>query len=85
MEVLDISSKDEFVDNWSELTKSKLMSSYLTILRQADMLDKKTNELKPIRLMPSDYKYYVETGDIWFLDACLLTPMERNEVLNSLS
>jgi len=85
MEMLDISSKDEFVDSWSEQTKGKLMSAYLTILRQADMLDKNNNELKPIRLMPSDYKYYVETGDVWFLDACLLTPMEKNEVLNSLA
>lgn len=85
MEMLDISSKDEIVDSWSEQTKSKLMSAYLTILRQADMLDKNTSELKPIRLVASDYKYYVESGDTWFLDACLLTPMEKNEVLNSLA
>lgn len=85
MEFLDISSQDEFVDSWTAQTKDKLMKAYLTILRQADMLDKKTHELKPIRLMPSDYKYYVETGDTWFLDACLLTPMEKNEVLNSLT
>lgn len=85
MEFLDISSRDEVVDSWSEMTKGKLMRAYLTILRQAGMLDKKTNELIPMRLMPSDYRYYVETGDTWFLDACLLTPMEKNEVLNSLS
>lgn len=77
LELLDISANDEFVDSWSEQTKKKLMSAYLTILRQAEMLDSKTNELRPLRLQPNEFKYYVECGDLWFLDACLLTPMER--------
>lgn len=83
MELLDVSANDEFVDSWSEQTKKKLMSAYLTILRQADMLDTKTNELRPIRLMPNEYKYYIDNGDVWFLDACLLTPMEKENIINA--
>ena len=83
MELLDVSANDEFVDSWSEQTKKKLMSAYLTILRQADMLDTKTNELRPIRLMPNEYKYYIDNGEVWFLDACLLTPMEKENIINA--
>lgn len=82
LELLDISANDEFVDSWSEQTKKKLMSAYLTILRQSDMLDSQTSELRPLRLMPHEYKYYVENGDTWFLDACLLTSMERENIIN---
>ena len=81
--LLDISANDEFLDSWSEQTKKKLMSAYLTILRQADMLDSKTNELRSLRLMPHEFKYYVENGELWFLDACLLTPLEKVNVINA--
>lgn len=83
MELLDVSANDEFVDSWSVQTKKKLMSAYLTILRQADMMDSKTNELRPLRLMPNEYKYYIENGELWFLDACLLTPMEKDNIINA--
>lgn len=83
MELLDVSANDEFVDSWSEQTKKKLISAYLTILRQADMMDSKTNELRPLRLMPNEYQYYIENGEIWFLDACLLTPMEKENIINA--
>lgn len=83
MELLDVSANDDFVDSWSEQTKKKLMSAYLTILRQADMMDSKTNELRPLRLMPNEYQYYIENGEIWFLDACLLTPMEKESIINA--
>jgi hypothetical protein len=82
LELLDVSANDEFVDSWSDQTKKKLMSAYLTILRQADILDSKSNELRPLRLMPHEYRYYVECGDTWFLDACLLTSLERENIIN---
>lgn len=82
LELLDVSANDEFVDSWSDQTKKKLMSAYLTILRQADILDSKSNELRPLRLMPHEYRYYVECRDTWFLDACLLTSMERENIIN---
>ncbi len=83
LELLDVSANDEFVDSWSDKTKKKLMSAYLTILRQVGILDSKTNELHPIRLMPNEYQYYIDNGELWFLDACLLTPIEKENIINA--
>ena len=83
LELLDISARDEFVDSWSDVTKKKIMSSYLTILRQAEMLDVKTNDLRPIRLLPNEYYYYIESGETWFLDACLLASVEKENIINA--
>ena len=41
---------DEFVDSWSDMTKNKCCSNYLTILRQSGLLNEKTNELTAIKL-----------------------------------
>ena len=35
MEFNEIASKDEFVDSWSDNTKDKVASAYLTILRKS--------------------------------------------------
>ena len=80
----DIASRDEFVNSWSDLTRKKCISSYLTILRQAGMLDLKTNTLSPIRLKDEDYAYYVKTGETWFLEACLLQQYEIESIKRNL-
>lgn len=79
MEFSEISSRDEFVDGWTDNTKSRCASHYLTILRGASMLDKDGN-LQPLRLDLSEYEYYLRTGEEWFLDACLLYPYEVTEI-----
>ncbi len=76
MEFNEISGKDDFVDSWSEITKRRCAEHYLTFLRQSGLMDEKTNELHPIQLSPADVEYYFNTGDIWFLEACLLFPDE---------
>ena len=80
MELNEISAHDEFVDSWSENTKSRCASAYLTILRQAGLLEGKDNELHPIKLDADEYSYYIHTGEEWFLDACLLYPYEINDI-----
>ncbi len=47
MEFNEIASKDEFVDSWSDNTKDKVASAYLTILRKVGMLDN-SNHLNAI-------------------------------------
>lgn len=70
----DISAKDEFVDSWSDLTKRKVASAYLTILRRAGMLDEEGN-LRPLN--PSNPEYYLDlVGEPWFLEACLWAPYQ---------
>ncbi len=79
-----IASRDEFVDSWSEKTRKKIISSYQTILCQSGMMDRSTEELRPIRLAPQDYSWYVRSGETWFLEACLLYPYEIEDIKTSI-
>lgn len=80
MEFNELSARDEFVDSWTDNTKDRCASQYLTILRQAGLLKSKTDELQPIHLEPSDYEFYIHSGEEWFLNACLLYPYEVNDI-----
>ena len=80
MEFNEISAHDEFVDSWSENTKSRCASHYLTILRQTGLLTEKTNELQSIHPSSSELEYYIRSGEEWFLEACLLYPYEINNI-----
>ena len=85
MELSELSSRDSFVDSWTDNTKSRCASQYLTILRQAGLLQEKTDELLPIHLAPADYEYYIRSGEEWFLEACLLYPYEVNDIKTKLA
>ena len=80
MELNEIAAHDEFVDSWSENTKDRCASQYLTILRQAGLLTDKTNELQAIHPDESELEYYFRSGEEWFLEACLLYPYEINDI-----
>lgn len=82
MEFCEISSRDKFVDSWTENTKDRCAGQYLTILRQSGLLQEKTDELHPIRLEKSDYNFYLRNGEEWFLEASLLYPYEIEELKN---
>ena len=81
MKLSQIAANDAFVDSWSDGTKNKVASSYLTILNQAGIYDKKTMELHQASdVSDSTYAYYVNIGQDWFLEACLLYPYEVEKV-----
>jgi hypothetical protein len=80
----EIAAKDEFVDSWSDQTRRKLVSSYITILCQSGMMDRETSVLSAIKLKPADYSWYLRNGEGWFLEACLLYPYEIDEIKKSL-
>ena len=84
MEFNEIAAHDEFVDSWSDTTKTKCVSAYLTILRQAGLLDPKKNNLTPIKLDAQEFAYYIQSGEEWFLEACLLHPYEINDIKSQL-
>ena len=77
LELDEISARDTFVDSWSDETKGKLASTYLTILRKTGMLDEE-GKLNP--LYCSNPEYYVTIGEPWFLESCLLQPYEIEEI-----
>ena len=80
MEFNEIAAHDEFVDSWSDSTKSRCASQYLTILRQAGLLTEKSNKLQPVRPDNDELTYYFRAGEEWFLEALLLYPYEINEI-----
>lgn len=84
MNLSEIAANDEFVDSWTERTKKQCIKHYLTILRQTGLLDADTDELKPLRLEPSDWEYYIRSGEEWFMEACLLYPYEIAEIKSKL-
>ena len=84
MELNELAAHDEFVDSWSDNTKDRCASQYLTILRQAGLLTDKTNELQAIHPDTSELEYYFRSGEEWFLDACLFYPYEINDIKSKL-
>ena len=85
MEFNEIAGRDEFVNSWSDNTKDRCASHYLTILRQTGLLTDKTNELKAVHPDDSELAYYFLSGETWFLEALLLLPYEINAIKEKLS
>ena len=55
MEFNEVSARDEFVDSWSDKTKQKVASAYLTVLRKVGILDKDDN-LHPLSVF---YNFFI--------------------------
>lgn len=81
MEFSEVAARDAFVDSWSDKTKRKVASAYLTILRKVGMLDNE-DRLHPISAENLDY--YIRIGEPWFLEACLLQSYQINNLKKQL-
>ena len=81
-EIYEIAANDEFVDSWSEETKDRVASSFLTFMRRAGFLDE-TDTLQAPKLQDADYRIYLELGDSWFLQACFLEQYEIQNVIST--
>lgn len=80
MEFYNIASSDSFVDGWTEKTKKKAISVYLTMLRQAGLLNSDTAELQRIDIEKEAFIPYVRLGELWFLQACFLPQYEIESI-----
>ena len=81
MEFNEIAAKDEFVDSWSEATKKRVANAYLTILRKIGMIEK-DNSLNALNC--SNWEYYIQMSEMWFLEACLLQPYQIENIKKEL-
>lgn len=72
----EIAANDEFVDSWSEQTRKKVCSTYQTILRKVGFFDGDSDTLHAVSLNVNDYRYFLDNGEGWFLEACLLLQYE---------
>ncbi len=84
MEYNELSANNEVVYSWSDFTRKKSCGCFLTMLRQAGLLNSVTNELKHAELEPQEYAYYIQEGEEWFLEACLLYPYEVDNIKSQL-
>lgn len=82
MEINEISAKDDFVDSWSESTKSKVASAYLSMLRKCGMMDR---EGQLVQLKPTNADFYIRIGELWFLEACFLAPYQIENIKKQMS
>lgn len=80
----EIAVNDAFVDSWTDNTKDTVAKSFLTILRQIGMLDLFNAQLKPLKAQPQAYAYYLNHGEDWFLEACLLQTYEIEQIKSAL-
>lgn len=70
----EIGMKDAFVESWSDNTKRKIASSYLTILRKIGMADNK-GVLSQLKI--SNPVFYLNgLGEPWFLEATFMAPYQ---------
>lgn len=80
----EIASRDEFVDSWTQKTRERASTHYVTMLRQAGLVDEQSGELRSPELQDEDFVHYIQTGDLWFLQACFL-PGYRIEQIKQLA
>jgi hypothetical protein len=82
MELNEIAGRDEKVYKWTDLTKSKVISVYMRILKDINILDAKTYQLKSIIVTDeSFFGYFIKAKDLWFLDACLLSSQSKKQII----
>jgi len=81
MQLSEIASKDESVDKWTELTKGKVVSVYLNILKDIKILDAGNYNLKAINIPNTFFKYFTKNQEQWFMDACLLDSQKKKKIL----
>lgn len=82
MEMNEIAAKDEFVDSWSESTKTKVASAYLSMLRKCGMINREGNL---VQLKPSNADFYFRIGEPWFLEARFLAPYQIENIKKQMS
>ena len=83
MELNEISGKVDLVYNWTDSTKEKTISVYIRILKDIDLLNSKTLRLKSVTIAGDFWNFFVKHRELWFLDACLLNPIAKKNIIDS--
>jgi hypothetical protein len=77
MDVLTSSNSE--IESWSSSTKLKVITVFLRCLREVGLL--KSGKLQKLPEQPPEFwKYFIEIDEGWFLEACLLSKVEREGI-----
>lgn len=79
-EIYQVSANNDFVDSWSDETKNKVVSSFITMLRKVGLLDVNTSQLSSPQVNEEEFAYFLKINEAWFLEACLLEPYVINRI-----
>ena len=80
MEIEEIAAKDEAVDKWTDTTRRKAISVYLSILRDVKLLNKQSL-LQSVSSADCFWHFFISNQELWFLDACLLSNYEKERII----
>jgi hypothetical protein len=72
--ISEIACNDPFVDSWSDNTRNKIASAYITVLRKVGFLYEKGDGIHQLEYSDTELHFFVQMGEPWFLDAILLDP-----------
>ena len=81
MKFNELEADNEEIANWSDSTKEKVISRYQTMLRQAKLIEERT--IRVPQISDSFWCYFVEQGDTWFLEACFLKQIRRQQLMTT--
>jgi hypothetical protein len=77
MDVLTSSNSE--IESWSSSTRLKVITVFLRCLREVGLLT--SGKLQKLPEQPDEFwKYFIEIGEGWFLEACLLSKVEREGI-----
>ncbi len=76
----EIASRDEFVDSWTDETRDRVASHYVTMVKQAGLSNEANGELTSPDVEDSDFIPYIKSGNIWFLQACFLPAYKIEQI-----
>ena len=82
--ISDIACNDEFVDSWSDNTRDRVASAFLSVLRKVGFISDKDGDLRQLEYSDEDLSFFVRIGEPWFLDAILIPPY-RIETIKSIA
>jgi hypothetical protein len=74
-----LASSNSEIESWSSSTRLKVITVFLRCLREVGLL--KSGKLQKLPQQPAEFwKYFIEIGEGWFLEACLLSKVEREGI-----
>jgi len=80
MRMDELSSSNESIDSWSESTKEKVLTVFIRMIKESGLL-KGMEITRPQDTSSPFWKYFIQIGESWFLEACLLSKTEREKLV----
>lgn len=78
MRMDELASQGHIAEKWTETTRKRTISHYITMLRGAGLMNKNTLQ-HPVNISIEFWKFMAKAANPWFFEACLLNKIEREK------